>query len=100
MKKSTAVTMDLRKLSEASGILKAISHPLRLGIVNLLHDGSRMNVTEIFTEMQIEQAVASHHLSILKDRGVVAAQRNGKNIFYSLKHPQLSQVIECINTCI
>lgn len=100
MKSTVRENENYRKLEKASKMLKAMAHPLRLAIVNLLEDGSKLNVTQIFESLNIEQAVASHHLSILKDRDVLASERDGKNIYYSLKHHQIREIIKCIHTCI
>ena len=91
--------MNTKKLEAASETLKAIAHPIRISIVELLDNNSELNVTEIYESLNIEQAVASHHLSILKSKDVLIANRVGKNCFYKLKHPQLSQIITCIETC-
>lgn len=93
------MTIDLNKLESASEMLKAIAHPIRISIVNLLDGNKKMSVTEIFQLLKIEQAVASHHLSILKNKGVLLSERKGKNCNYYLKHQRLSQIIACIDKC-
>lgn len=90
--------LDQEKLEMAASKLRAISHPVRIAILDMLHNGP-MSVTEIFEKLKIDQATASHHLNILKSKGVLAGQRNGKRIFYSLKHQTLSEIIDCINRC-
>ena len=87
------------KLDAAAEMLKAIAHPTRIAIINLLENSNRLTVTEIFESLSIEQAVASHHLRILRDRGLVNSEKDGKNRFYYLKHDRLSQIIECIDKC-
>jgi DNA-binding transcriptional ArsR family regulator len=87
------------KLESASEMLKAIAHPIRITIVGMLDDEKKLNVTEIYETLGIEQAVASHHLSILKNKGVLLSERSGKNCYYSLKHQRLSQIIDCIDKC-
>ncbi len=93
------MTIDLNKLESASEMLKAIAHPIRISIVNLLEGNKKLSVTEIFQLLNIEQAVASHHLSILKNKGVLLSERKGKNCNYYLKHQRLSQIIACIDKC-
>lgn len=93
------MTIDLKKLESASEMLKAIAHPIRISIVNILDGDKKLSVTEIFQLLNIEQAVASHHLSILKNKGVLLSERKGKNCNYYLKHQRLSQIIECIDKC-
>lgn len=91
--------LQAEKLDQATEMLKAIAHPVRLSIVHLLEGGKRLSVTEIFQTLNLEQANASHHLRILKDKGVLSLNREGKNIYYFLKHSQLTQVIRCIERC-
>ena len=91
--------MEIQKLENAAEMLKAIAHPIRISIVGMLDAGKKLCVTEIYEALTIEQAVASHHLSILKNKGVLNAEREGKHCYYSLKHERLSQIIECVNKC-
>jgi ArsR family transcriptional regulator, virulence genes transcriptional regulator len=86
-------------LEMASNMLKAIAHPIRISIVGCLEDGEKKTVTEIHKLLGIEQATASHHLVILRDRGVLASKREGKNTWYYLKHPNLKMILNCIGTC-
>lgn len=88
------------KIIKASNMLKAIAHPIRMQVVELLEANSSLNVTEIYSNLDIEQAVASHHLTILKDRDLLQSEREGKHTFYRLKHKQLSQIIDCIYQCL
>lgn len=89
----------LEKLENASEMLKAIAHPMRIAIVDMLSDDKNLTVTEIYETLKIEQAVASHHLGIMKSKGVLISERNGKNSYYKLKHPRLSQIVSCIDKC-
>jgi len=91
--------IKLEKLESAAEMLKAIAHPTRIAIVAMLDADKKLSVTEIYEALNIEQAVASHHLSILKNKGVLLSERSGKNCYYSLKHQRLSQIIECIDKC-
>lgn len=86
-------------LEKASGMLKAIAHPVRIAIVGCLDEGQKKSVTEIHMQLGIEQSAASHHLGILKDKGVLASKREGKNTIYFLKHENLSTVLRCIEGC-
>jgi len=86
-------------LEMASNMLKAIAHPIRISIVGCLEDGKRRTVTEIQNLLGIEQSAASHHLVILRDRGVLSSKREGKNSLYYLKHPNLKMILSCISTC-
>lgn len=89
----------LEKLTQASEMLKAIAHPIRLTIVQLLGNNKRMSVTAIHEVLNIEQAIASHHLNILKNKGVLNVDREGKYCFYFLKHQHFAEIVICINKC-
>lgn len=91
--------IDPEILEKAAGMLKAIAHPIRISIVQYLEDGKKRTVTEIHNKLGIEQATASHHLVILKDRGVLSSKREGKNTWYYLRHPNLKNVLSSVGDC-
>lgn len=90
---------NLDQLDNAAEMLKAIAHPMRMAILDLLEDGKMLTVTEIHELLNIEQSSTSHHLGILKNKGVLASKRKGKNTFYFLKHSKLSNILEVVNMC-
>ena len=98
MKKKT--NLDLQKLELAASKLRAMAHPMRIAIIDLLTENKKLTVTEIYERLSIEQASASHHLNILKNKGLLESKRDGKMILYSLKTSVLANVIDCINQCV
>ncbi len=93
------IDIDVNKLESAAGKLRAISHPMRIAIIDLLSKGNKMSVTDIYKALDIEQATASHHLSILKNKGVLISKRDGKKIYYALRSLILTEIIDCVNRC-
>jgi DNA-binding transcriptional ArsR family regulator len=93
------VALDVEKLEIAASKLRAIAHPMRIAIIDLLTVNPRMTVTEIYEFLNLEQASASHHLNILKNRGLLDSKRVGKMIYYSLRFDHLTELINCINRC-
>jgi len=91
--------LKIEQLEAAANMLKAIAHPLRIAILSFLEDGKQLTVTEIHQKLNIEQSTTSHHLGILKDKGVLNSRREGKNTYYMLKHHSLSHIIECVSRC-
>jgi DNA-binding transcriptional ArsR family regulator len=89
----------ITKLEAAASRMRAIAHPMRIAIIELLDTNEKMNVTEIYEKLNIEQACASHHLNILKNKGLLNSKRDGKNTIYSIKMTALSKIIDCINNC-
>ncbi|MEI7980597.1 MAG: metalloregulator ArsR/SmtB family transcription factor [Bacteroidota bacterium] len=98
MKKKT--TLDIQKLETAASKLRAMAHPMRIAIIDLLTENKKLTVTEIYENLNIEQAAASHHLNILKNKGLLDSKRDGKMIHYSLKIQVLANIIDCINQCV
>jgi DNA-binding transcriptional ArsR family regulator len=91
--------IDIRKLEDTASRLRAISHPMRIAIIELLENYTKLNVTEIYLKLKIEQAAASHHLNILKSKGILSSKRAGKQTYYFIKHGAVIQLIDCINRC-
>lgn len=87
------------QFEKASEKLKAMAHPVRISILFILKDGEKMTVTHIHEILGIEQSTTSHHLGILKSKGVLCSIREGKNTFYYLKHTVLGQIVDCLQSC-
>lgn len=92
------IDFTVEQLEGAARMLKAMAHPVRVQIIKML-EGKKLNVTEIYESLNLEQSVVSHHLGILRDKGIVVAKREGKNVFYSLKDEIITSVIECLTKC-
>jgi DNA-binding transcriptional ArsR family regulator len=90
---------EQQDLVAAAEMLKAVAHPARMALIQALDGGARKNVTELFGEVGLEQAAASHHLSLLRDRGVLLQEREGKHVYYSLRHPRLIEIVRCVREC-
>ena len=82
----------LEKMAET---LKAIAHPVRLQIVNILMNGER-SVGELVKTLGTKQSLTSQQLSILKSRGVLKSRRNGNVVFYSLKNDGIKNIMTSI----
>ena len=91
--------LTAEQLERVSSMLKAIAHPMRVSILSFLEGGSKKTVTEIHQYLNIEQSTTSHHLGILKDKGVLASKREGKNTYYYLKHNSLAHIVDCVSKC-
>ena len=91
--------LTAEQLEKAAILLKAIAHPMRIAILQFLDGGKQLSVTEIHEHLKIEQSTTSHHLGILKDKGVLGSKREGKNTYYYVKNDNLNTIIECVNKC-
>lgn len=64
-------------------LLKVLADETRLNVVRQLFSGPK-NVGEINLELQVEQTLLSHHLKVLREAGIVEAERDGKAVVYRL----------------
>ena len=87
---------DFKFLESSTETLRAIAHPIRITIIDLLFKNEKMTVTEIYEHLQIEQAAASHHLRIMKRNGVVQVERDGKSSNYSLTNKDFHKIIDIL----
>ena len=74
---------------DTAKILKAISDPKRLRIVDMLSCGE-LCACKILEAFHITQPTLSHDMKVLLEAGIVCDRREGKNIFYSLKRERLA----------
>ena len=84
--------LDFVAIKSAAMTLRAINHKLRQQIVKLLDENKRMNVTDIYVKLRLEQSVASQHLAILRRANIVITDRDGKFIHYKLNYEILNDV--------
>lgn len=76
---------------------KALSDPTRREILNLLKKKS-MSAGDIVSKFTMTGATISHHLSILKEAGLISDRKEGKFIFYELNMSVFEEVIAWITT--
>ena len=75
----------------------ALSDPIRLLILYTLNEGPR-NVTELATELGLNQPTTSRHLKVLRERGLAETIRNGTTITYRLSDPRLIQALDLLRS--
>lgn len=92
-------SMDAEKIAKIADVLKTIAHPVRLSVIEVLDERDSMTVSELQEHLTIEQSLLSHHLTKMKDRGILTARRDGKNIYYTLADSTLTKVFDCMGNC-
>lgn len=83
------------RLGEAAGILRALSHPTRLRIVELLSEGE-FCVKRLEELLGIPQPSVSQHLSRLRYAGLIDSQRRGHLVCYRLTEPRGSEILRAV----
>ncbi len=76
-------------------IFKALSHPVRITILELLEDGPKC-VCEITKHFDIDRTTISKHLSLLKNLDIVDDTKMGLNVYYELKMPCVIHLLKCV----
>jgi ArsR family transcriptional regulator len=80
--------------------LKAIAHPARLQILDLLREGE-MCVCHIEASLNRRQAYISQQLMTLREAGLVDSRRDGLQVYYRLTDPQIRELLNLMlgTTC-
>lgn len=72
--------------------LAAIAEPTRFAIVELLRDGRRPSVSEIAEAVGCRQPQATKHLRVLRDAGIVRADRDANRVLHRLRPEPFAEV--------
>ena len=72
---------------------RALGHPARLRILELLRSGER-SVSELQAELEIEASSVSQQLAVLRAKNIVDTRRAGTSVFYSVRDPQVIQLLD------
>ena len=82
-----------------ANVLKALGHPTRLWMAEQLEFGEKC-VCELAESIDADFSTISKHLSVLKQAGVVADEKRGKQVYYRLKVPCILKYMSCIEAVI
>lgn len=75
-----------------AGIFQALGHPTRVAIVELLSQ-REMSVSQLCEVVGVEQANASQHLAVLRNKYIVGTRKEGNQVIYRLRDPLLGDVL-------
>jgi ArsR family transcriptional regulator len=78
-----------------AGVFQALAHPTRVAIVEYLQQGE-LSVGQLCEKVGVEQANASQHLAILRNKHVVQARKAGNQTFYRLRDPAFGKVLTAL----
>ena len=87
-----AMMLDSMRQFKA-GIFQALAHPTRVAIIECLQQGE-MSVSGLCEKLSVEQANASQHLAVLRNKHLVETRKEGNQIFYRIRDPLLGDVLE------
>lgn len=98
-KKGTSKTrVNSDNAEQIADVLKAVAHPLRLRIIDLLCQANE-RVSDMAQKMDTRQALVSQQLRILRMSGLVETYREGGISRYALAEPRMNDLITCVTSC-
>ena len=92
----TAV-MDAKSLRQTAEYLRSIAHPIRLRMIQMILRRA-YSVGELAAACEIPSHIASGHLRLMQQSGVLARRRDGRRIYYQAVEPSLPGIIKGIET--
>jgi DNA-binding transcriptional ArsR family regulator len=95
--RKTKVTFNNEQLQVSSEILRALAHPLRLKILEFIDRHSTIHVNKIYNTLNLEQSITSQHLRIMRNAGVLHAERDGKFVHYTIDYEIIERAEIAIN---
>lgn len=84
------MNLDLQQFK--ADFFKALAHPLRIQILELLSDGDK-NVNELQTLLGSEGSAVSQQLAILRNKNIVYGTKDGNKVTYSLRDPMIIELL-------
>ena len=80
---------DIEQIARA---IKTIAHPLRLKIMCVLGD-KEVSVLEIVGDVGTTQSNISSHLSLMRDKGVLATRKDANRVYYRIGDPRTIKLV-------
>ncbi|MFX3625384.1 MAG: ArsR/SmtB family transcription factor [Ectobacillus sp.] len=84
--------MDLQLQQFKADFFKALSHPLRIRILELLCEGDK-NVNELQALIGSEGSAVSQQLAILRNKNIVYGTKDGNKVTYTLRDPMIADLL-------
>ncbi|EMI09625.1 metalloregulator ArsR/SmtB family transcription factor [Anoxybacillus salavatliensis] len=84
--------MNLELQQFKAEFFKALAHPLRIRILELLAEGDK-NVNELQTLIGAEGSAVSQQLSVLRAKNIVYGTKHGNRVIYSLRDPMIVDLL-------
>ncbi|MHC4727780.1 MAG: ArsR/SmtB family transcription factor [Planctomycetota bacterium] len=87
--------MNEKTAEHVAEVLKAVAHPIRLQIVELLQAGE-MCVGDIVEALGGKQAITSQQLNMMKAKGVLSCRRDGVRVYYRIENKNVIKLLNCV----
>ncbi|MBI4277290.1 MAG: helix-turn-helix transcriptional regulator [Armatimonadetes bacterium] len=90
---SHADSLDRKALAARAQVLAALADDTRLGIISLLAGHRALCVCDLVESFPVGQPTISHHLRVLREAGLVDAERRGVWSYYSLRRQACKELV-------
>lgn len=90
--KKQLLPIDFTNSKVAARVMRALSHPLRLEILEYVDNRRSVKVHDIYTHLHLDQSIASQHLKIMRDANIVQVERSGKEKHYSVNYDRIKHI--------
>ena len=87
--------MNEKTAENVAEVLKAVAHPIRLQIVEMLQAGE-MCVGDIVETLGGKQAITSQQLNMMKAKGVLSCRRDGARVYYRIENKNVIKLLNCV----
>lgn len=91
--------ITLEEAEIRSRIIKAMSHPVRLMIIEALKEGE-LSFSKINKMFESDKSTVSKHLLVLKQSGIVSSKKSGADMIYKLEVPCITDFFGCVTAVI
>ncbi len=91
-------TKTQAKYEARAKIIKAMSHPTRLFIVDELGRNGERCVCELTAMIGVDISTVSRHLAMLKNAGIIEDDKRGSQVYYSLRVRCVLDFLECVES--
>ncbi|RNF41232.1 ArsR/SmtB family transcription factor [Planococcus salinus] len=85
--------MNLEMQQFKAEFFKALAHPLRIRILEILAEGDH-SVNEIQEQAGTEGSAVSQQLSVLRSKNIVTGNKEGNRVIYSLRDPKIVELLD------
>jgi ArsR family transcriptional regulator len=92
-------TKTLAKYKSRAQVMKALAHPARLYLVDILSDGERC-VCDLTRLVNLDTSTVSKHLAVLRNAGIVSDDKRGTQVFYQLRVTCIGGLFDCMENVI
>lgn len=76
-------------------VCHALADPKRILLLYALAERPH-RVVELVELLEVSQPTVSHHLKVLRERGLISGRREGTEVYYSLNDPRVIQALDLL----